>query len=111
MRAESVKAGSHSITTMSPSPEATPAPPSAHPLLLHDPRLVTLTGGDSGPALRFGHPVASLLIKPIRHESDDLQIPKATATFDASVVANFEDWIRLRAPTRAIRTPPTAERP
>ncbi len=29
MRAESVKAGSHSITTKAPSPEATPAPPSA----------------------------------------------------------------------------------
>ena len=62
-----------------------------------DSRQALLDGGDSGAAFVPGDPNASLLIKAIRHE-DDLEMPKASAKLEATVIADFEKWIRMGAP-------------
>ena len=59
-----------------------------------DHRQAMLTGGNSGPAIIPGNPDASLLIKAIRHESDDLQMPKSGAPLERETIRDFETWIR-----------------
>ena len=63
-----------------------------------DQRQGLLTGGDSGPAVVPGDPAASLLLQAIRHDSEDLAMPKAGAKLEPGVIADFENWIRLGAP-------------
>ena len=63
-----------------------------------DQRQGLLTGGDSGPAVVPGDPAASLLLQAIRHDSEDLAMPKAGAKLEPGVIADFEHWIRLGAP-------------
>jgi len=63
-----------------------------------DSRQGLLDGGDSGKVLVPGRPNESLLIKAIRHESEDLKMPKARAKLEASVIADFEEWVRMGAP-------------
>jgi hypothetical protein len=41
-----------------------------------------------------GDPAASLLIQTIKHEHEDLKMPKAGAKLDDKVIADFEQWIR-----------------
>jgi hypothetical protein len=41
-----------------------------------------------------GDPAASLLIQTIKHEHEDLKMPKAGAKLDDKVIADFERWIR-----------------
>jgi hypothetical protein len=71
-----------------------------------DHRQALLTGGDSGPAIVPGDPAASLLLQAIRHDSEDLAMPKAGAKLEPGVIADFEQWIRLGAPDPRV-TPPT----
>ncbi|WP_414661126.1 PSD1 and planctomycete cytochrome C domain-containing protein [Horticoccus sp. 23ND18S-11] len=71
-----------------------------------DHRQALLTGGDSGAAIVPGKPAESLLLQAIRHESDDLLMPKAGAKLEPAVIADFERWIRLGAPDPR-DTPPT----
>jgi len=52
------------------------------------------TGGDSGDAIKPGDPKNSLLLQTLRHEHDDLKMPKNGAKLDAKVIADFEQWIR-----------------
>lgn len=56
------------------------------------------TGGDSGDAIKPGDPQNSLLIQTLKHEHDDLKMPKNGAKLDAKVIADFEQWIRDGAP-------------
>ena len=56
-------------------------------------------GGDSGPAIVPGQPDESLLLRAIRYRDEDLQMPPKGKLPDA-VVADFEAWIRMGAPTR-----------
>jgi len=63
-----------------------------------DCRTALLEGGDSGKAVDTNNPAKSLLLRAIRHEIKDLQMPKARAKLDASVTADFEKWIRMGAP-------------
>ncbi|MEZ5330402.1 MAG: PSD1 and planctomycete cytochrome C domain-containing protein [Verrucomicrobiales bacterium] len=56
-----------------------------------------LTGGDTGPAIVPGKPEQSLLIEAIHHTNVDLQMPPKDR-LDASVVADFEQWISWGAP-------------
>ena len=44
-----------------------------------DHRQALRDGGDSGPAIVPGDPAASLLLQAIRHEHDDLKMPKGGA--------------------------------
>jgi hypothetical protein len=55
-------------------------------------------GGESGKALVVaGDPEASLLIRAIRYSDPDLQMPPKKA-LAASVVRDFEEWVRMGAP-------------
>ena len=63
-----------------------------------DSRQTLLDGGDSGKVIVPGDPAKSLLIQAIRHDNEDLKMPKARAKLEPSVIADFEKWIRLGAP-------------
>ncbi len=63
-----------------------------------DHRAALLTGGDTGPAIIPGDPKNSLLLQAIRHEHDDLAMPKNGAKLDAAVIADFARWIARGAP-------------
>ena len=54
-------------------------------------------GGDSGPALVPGKPEESLLIRAIRYRDEELRMPPK-AQLPATVVANFEKWVKMGAP-------------
>ncbi|MFM2166632.1 MAG: hypothetical protein RIS79_1003, partial [Verrucomicrobiota bacterium] len=51
-------------------------------------------GGDSGDAIKPGTPENSLLIQTLKHEHEDLKMPKNGAKLDPKVIADFEQWIR-----------------
>jgi hypothetical protein len=61
-----------------------------------DSREVLLKGGDSGPAIVPGDPEKSLLIRAIRHRSDDLKMPPGKPLPDAAV-ADLTAWVRAGA--------------
>ncbi len=52
------------------------------------------SGGESGDVIKPGDPAASLLLQSIKHEHDDLKMPKNGAKLDNKVIADFERWIR-----------------
>lgn len=54
-------------------------------------------GGDSGPAVVPGNAKKSLLLKAVRHESDDLKMPPKKK-LDADSIALLEKWINIGAP-------------
>ncbi len=62
--------------------------------LVLDSRVGWQSGGESGDVIKPGDPAASLLIQTIKHEHEDLKMPKAGAKLDDKVIADFERWIR-----------------
>ena len=62
-----------------------------------DSRTSILAGGDTGPAVVPGKPGESLLLAAIRHE-DELEMPPK-GKLPPEVIADFERWIALGAPT------------
>lgn len=66
--------------------------------LLLDSRPGWQAGGDSGEAIVPGNPAMSLLIATLKHEHDDLKMPKNGAKLDDAVIADFEKWIAQGAP-------------
>lgn len=76
--------------------------------LLLDTRAGWQEGGDSGPAIVPGDAKKSLLVQSIKHEHEDLAMPKNGAKLDDKVIADFEKWINEGAhDPREI--PPTKE--
>ncbi|MDV6031559.1 MAG: DUF1553 domain-containing protein [Phycisphaera sp. RhM] len=65
------------------------------------------TGGTSGPALVPGDPDASLMIKAIRYDDAEYEMPP-TGKLDESEVKLLEDWVRMGAPDprNSIAEPP-----
>jgi cytochrome c553 len=63
-----------------------------------DDRAAVLRGGDSGPALVPGDPDASLLLRAIRHEDPDLEMPPRKARLPEAVLADVARWIAAGAP-------------
>ena len=61
--------------------------------LVLDSRAGWQAGGESGDVIKPGDPGASLLIRSIRHEHDDLKMPKAGAKLSDQTIADFERWI------------------
>ncbi len=55
-------------------------------------------GGDSGDAIVPGQPEKSLLLKSIRHEDPDLQMPQKRPKLSDAAIADIEKWIALGAP-------------
>ena len=58
-----------------------------------DSREAILKGGDSGPVVVPGKPKESLLLKAVRHEDEDLQMPPKKK-LPGHVVADLKRWIR-----------------
>ncbi|MEN9637920.1 MAG: hypothetical protein RL077_6324 [Verrucomicrobiota bacterium] len=65
--------------------------------LLLDTAAATLKGGDTGPAVVPGDPVKSLLLKAVKWEDKDFQMPPKKKLSDAQI-ADFEAWIKAGAP-------------
>lgn len=76
--------------------------------LLLDSRAGWQKGGDSGPVIEPGKPDASLLLRSIRHEIEDLKMPKNGAKLDARILDDFREWIAMGAPDPR-DTPPSAD--
>jgi hypothetical protein len=55
-------------------------------------------GGRSGEVIDDANPRQSLLLSAIRHEIDDLRMPKAGPKLAPEVVADFERWLAMGAP-------------
>lgn len=55
-------------------------------------------GGDSGPALVAGKPSESLLIKVIRHEEADLEMPPKASKLSDGEISILTDWVQAGAP-------------
>ncbi len=66
--------------------------------LVLDSRAGWQAGGDSGDAIKPGDLQNSLLLQTLKHEHEDLKMPKNGAKLDAKVLADFEQWIRDGAP-------------
>ncbi|HVW37467.1 MAG TPA: DUF1549 domain-containing protein, partial [Pirellulales bacterium] len=65
--------------------------------LLVDSRLALRRGGYSGPAVVPGDPEQSLLVKAVRYNNPDLQMPPK-AKLSAAEIADLEAWVKLGAP-------------
>lgn len=65
--------------------------------LLLDHREGARKGGDSGAAIQPGKPDESLLIKAIRYNDDSVKMPPK-GKLPASVIADFETWVKQGAP-------------
>ena len=63
-----------------------------------DTRESLLKGGQSGPGLVPRNPQKSLLLKVIKHEEEDLEMPPKKPMLAENVIADFEKWIRIGAP-------------
>ncbi len=67
-------------------------------------------GGETGPAVIPGKPDDSLLIKAVRYDNVDLQMPPEGKLSDVEI-ARLEEWVRLGAPDpRQEASPPMAAR-
>ncbi|NOX99312.1 MAG: DUF1549 domain-containing protein, partial [Verrucomicrobia bacterium] len=77
--------------------------------LILDHRDALLAGGDTGKTIIPGDPDGSLLIKTIRHEHEDLKMPKAGAKLDENIIADFEKWIAMGAPDPRDQAPTDEE--
>ena len=56
-----------------------------------------LAGGDSGPAIVVGDPRASRLVRAVRYDDSDLQMPP-DGKLDARQIADLVRWVKIGAP-------------
>jgi hypothetical protein len=61
-------------------------------------RAELLTGGKSGPAIVPGNPDSSLLIRAIRHEIADLEMPRDAPPLSPRDIEGLVEWVRMGAP-------------
>ena len=66
--------------------------------LLLDTRAGLLKGGDTGPGLVPGDVEKSLLIKAIRYQDKDLQMPPNDRQLPSNLIADLEAWVKMGAP-------------
>ncbi|MSR37585.1 MAG: DUF1553 domain-containing protein [Planctomycetes bacterium] len=59
-----------------------------------DHRAALLRGGDNGPVIAPSLPLTSRLLLAIRRSNPQLQMPKGRPPLAASVIADFEQWLR-----------------
>tara|TARA_R110002096_G_scaffold24760_2_gene77908 strand:- start:2932 stop:6723 length:3792 start_codon:yes stop_codon:yes gene_type:complete len=76
--------------------------------LILDHREPMMKGGTSGPVIIPGNADESLLIQAIRHEFEDLEMPKAGVMLDDAIIADFVQWVNMGAPDPR-DAPPSAE--
>jgi mono/diheme cytochrome c family protein len=72
-----------------------------------DSRDAWMRGGDRGAAIIAGEADKSLLIKAVRHDDPDLQMPPDTKKLTAAEIADLEAWVQRGAydPRRELATP------
>ena len=63
-----------------------------------DTREALLRGGTSGAVLVPGEPDASLLIKAVRYQDEELQMPPKNKKLPAEQIADLEAWVKMGAP-------------
>ncbi len=63
-----------------------------------DHRAAMAEGGDSDDLFDFEKPEDSYLIKILRHEEKDMEMPKDGVKLDERVIADFIEWIAMGAP-------------
>ena len=66
--------------------------------LLVDSREGLKKGGSSGPAIIPGNIRKSLLVSTMRHDDPDLAMPPKQDRLPDSVIADFEQWVKIGAP-------------
>lgn len=64
-----------------------------------------MKGGDSGTAIRAGHPDDSLLVKVLRHTDDNVKMPPKGKLPD-SVIADIETWVKQGAVDPRVQSAP-----
>ncbi len=62
-----------------------------------DSRAGLLKGGETGPAIVPGAPEKSLLIKAVRHEDEELQMPPKKKLADEQIL-KLAEWVKMGAP-------------
>ena len=63
-----------------------------------DTRAGLMKGGETGPAIVPGDPGKSLLVKAIRYEDEDLQMPPKGEKLTPQQVADLTAWVKMGAP-------------
>jgi hypothetical protein len=76
--------------------------------LLVDSQQGLMSGGETGPALVPGKPSDSLLIKVIRHEIKDAEMPPK-GRLPENVIADLTKWIEMGAPDPRLATAPVVK--
>lgn len=74
-----------------------------------DSRQATLRGGDSGEAVIPGKPLDSLLIQAVKHEDEELRMPKDDSLTERQI-ADLVRWVEMGAPFPAVTTSATRTR-
>ena len=69
--------------------------------LLVDSLEALLEGGETGPSIVVGKPDESLLIKAVRYDDEDLQMPPKGEKLSAADVATLTEWVKAGAPWTA----------
>jgi len=77
--------------------------------LLLDSRAGWQAGGESGPVIVPGDASKSLFMQAIRHEKEDLKMPKAGAKLTEAAIADFAKWINSGAPDPRDKPPSREE--
>lgn len=67
-------------------------------------------GGDSGPLIDKKNPENSLLIKVLKHQVEDLEMPKDGARLDEEIIRNFVSWIADGAQDPRVHPPESSEK-
>jgi hypothetical protein len=57
-----------------------------------------LKGGNSGPGIVPGKPDESLLIRAVRYQEKDLEMPPNDKKLPANMIADLEAWVKMGAP-------------
>src|SRR5687768_4556289 len=79
--------------------------------LLVDTREGLLKGGDSGPAVVSGDPVKSLIIKAVRYNDENLQMPPKGKKLSDEQIKHLEEWVKIGAPDPRVGKAKIAEAP
>src|SRR5437868_12233764 len=78
--------------------------------LLLDTREGLLKGGENGPAIVPGDPEKSLLIKAVRYNDKDLQMPPKDKKLSEEKISYLVEWIKMGAPDPRAPTMATGSR-
>ncbi len=77
--------------------------------LVLDYRQALRKGGQSGATINIKVPGKSLLLKVLRHEIEDLEMPQNEDRLSEKTIADFEQWIAIGAPDPRSHPPKEAE--